>query len=147
MLTFVKTTASGVSAQSLANKRICYKHKASTMLKFIKSVRKLGTTYQLGLCQRSVSSFSELNKYQFLQRSKLPTLYFQETLPRLPIPKLELTIERFLAALKPISEKKVYETTLHMLSDFRTGDGAELHNLLQKYDSLNKHTSYISEPW
>ncbi|XP_017471616.1 PREDICTED: carnitine O-palmitoyltransferase 2, mitochondrial isoform X2 [Rhagoletis zephyria] len=85
--------------------------------------------------------------YQFMQQSKLPTLYFQSSLPRLPIPDIKLTIERFLSAVKPLLDQEEYNKTVRILSDFRNCDGAELQALLQKSDTSNKHTSYISEPW
>ncbi|CAF96029.1 unnamed protein product, partial [Tetraodon nigroviridis] len=34
----------------------------------------------------------------YLQRSLVPTMHYQKSLPRLPIPKLEDTMKRFLAA-------------------------------------------------
>lgn len=42
------------------------------------------------------------NDYQYLQRGKLPMLHFQKSLPRLPIPELEKTCERYLNAQKPL---------------------------------------------
>lgn len=87
------------------------------------------------------------NIYQFLHRSKLPTYYFQKSLPRLPIPKLPLTIARFLAAVQPIIDQEEYDRTVRLTADFLRGDGAELQQLLQNHDKLNSHSSYISKPW
>lgn len=98
-------------------------------------------------CNRKLSNQSYRSSYQFLHRSKLPTYYFQKSLPRLPIPKLELTSSRFLAAVQPILDQKEYDSTVHILSNFLTGDGVKLQELLIKYDNVNTHTSYISEPW
>ncbi|XP_049316344.1 carnitine O-palmitoyltransferase 2, mitochondrial isoform X1 [Bactrocera dorsalis] len=98
----------------------------------------------LNLCRKTLSDQS---RYQFLQHSKLPTYYFQKSLPRLPIPKLKLTASRFLSAVQPILDQKEYDRTVRILSDFVSGDGIELQALLQNYDNLNRHTSYISEPW
>ncbi|KAB1268297.1 Carnitine O-palmitoyltransferase 2; mitochondrial [Camelus dromedarius] len=39
---------------------------------------------------------------QYLQRSIVPTMHYQDSLPRLPIPKLEDTIRRYLSAQKPL---------------------------------------------
>ncbi|CAG01600.1 unnamed protein product [Tetraodon nigroviridis] len=38
----------------------------------------------------------------YLQRSLVPTMHYQKSLPRLPIPKLEDTMRRFLAAQRPL---------------------------------------------
>ncbi|KAH8302854.1 hypothetical protein KR044_011331 [Drosophila immigrans] len=87
------------------------------------------------------------NHYQYLQTSKLPTLYFQRSLPRLPIPLLEKSCERFLAAVQPILSAQEYGHTQQVVEEFRQGIGMELHAKLKQRDEANKHTSYISQPW
>ncbi|KAM8709797.1 hypothetical protein ACLKA7_016577 [Drosophila subpalustris] len=87
------------------------------------------------------------NHYQYLQTSKLPTLYFQRSLPRLPIPLLEKSCERFLAAVQPIVSADEYRQTQQVVAEFRQGIGMELHAKLKQRDEANKHTSYISQPW
>lgn len=87
--------------------------------------------------------------YQYLQRGQIPMLHFQRSLPRLKIPELQKTCERFLAAAKPLSENKAaYDNFVNIVSQFRTtGTGPQLQKLLLEYDRANKQTSYISEPW
>ncbi|XP_017137735.1 carnitine O-palmitoyltransferase 2, mitochondrial [Drosophila miranda] len=85
--------------------------------------------------------------YQYLQCSKLPTLYFQRSLPRLPIPRLEQTCQRFLAAVEPLLTPQEQGGTRRAVEEFRQGPGMELHVRLQASDAANKHTSYISQPW
>ncbi|EDW19649.1 carnitine O-palmitoyltransferase 2, mitochondrial [Drosophila mojavensis] len=85
--------------------------------------------------------------YQYLQNSKLPTLYFQRSLPRLPIPLLEKTCERFLASVQPILTPDEHRETQQVVEEFRQGIGMELHAKLKQRDAANKHTSYISQPW
>ncbi|EDV97659.1 carnitine O-palmitoyltransferase 2, mitochondrial [Drosophila grimshawi] len=87
------------------------------------------------------------NHYQYLQNSKLPTLYFQRSLPRLPIPLLEKTCERFLAAVQPLLSAEEQRDTQQVVDQFRQGVGMELHARLKQSDEANKHTSYISQPW
>lgn len=41
----------------------------------------------------------------------MPTYYFQKSLPRLPIPKVEKTLERYLAAQRPILNDEEYKVT------------------------------------
>lgn len=73
---------------------------------------------------------------------------FQKSLMRLPIPKLEETVERYITALKPIiSDTKQYEETVKIAQEFKNGPGKDLHEKLVKKDKNNKQTSYISEPW
>lgn len=86
--------------------------------------------------------------YQYLQKSKIPTNKFQRSLPRLKIPKLEKTCQRYLDAIEPVfgNDSKfssAKETTL----DFQNASGKELHSALLQYDKTVKHTSYINDFW
>lgn len=85
--------------------------------------------------------------YQYWQRSKIPSLHFQPSLPRLPIPKLELTCERYLAAQKPLLIDEAYHKTEANVKQFLNTSGRTLQAQLIAQDKNNKHTSYISEPW
>lgn len=86
-------------------------------------------------------------EYQYLQRSKLPTKVFQASLPRLPIPLLEKSCERYLTALRPIANEETFKKTEGIVNKFRSTVGYELQQKLKEHDAANKHTSYISKPW
>ncbi|XP_022914689.1 carnitine O-palmitoyltransferase 2, mitochondrial [Onthophagus taurus] len=86
-------------------------------------------------------------KNMYIQHSKIPTMHFQPSLPRLPIPKLELTCERYLAAQRPLLIDEYYHKTEDTVWKFRDTHGKELQKLLKENDKQNKHTSYISEAW
>lgn len=96
----------------------------------------------------STDSFKS-DEYQYLQRGQIPMLHFQRSLPRLKIPELQKTCDRFLAAVRPLSQSQAaYDNFVNLVSQFRTtGTGPELQKLLQEYDAANKHTCYISKPW
>uniref|UniRef100_A0A4W2HQ25 Carnitine O-palmitoyltransferase 2, mitochondrial n=1 Tax=Bos indicus x Bos taurus TaxID=30522 RepID=A0A4W2HQ25_BOBOX len=81
---------------------------------------------------------------QYLQRSIVPTMHYQDSLPRLPIPKLEDTIRRYLSAQKPLLDDSQFRKTEQLCKSFETGIGKELHEQLVTQDKQNKHTSYIS---
>ncbi|XP_052865340.1 carnitine O-palmitoyltransferase 2, mitochondrial [Anopheles cruzii] len=87
------------------------------------------------------------DEYQYLQRSKIPMLHFQPSLPRLPIPLLPKTCERYLAAQQPLLAHDAFERTQKAVEQFKEKDGPQLQTLLKEFDGQNKHTSYISEPW
>uniref|UniRef100_A0A182JUM5 Choline/carnitine acyltransferase domain-containing protein n=1 Tax=Anopheles christyi TaxID=43041 RepID=A0A182JUM5_9DIPT len=87
------------------------------------------------------------DEYQYLQRSKIPMLHFQPSLPRLPIPELEKTCARYLAAQQPLLSSDAFERTKEIVNQFSQQDGPKLQALLKEFDAANKHTSYISEPW
>lgn len=86
--------------------------------------------------------------YQYLQKSKIPTDKFQRSLPRLKIPKLEKTVERYKDALDPIfSEDARLISSRISADDFLEFDAPRLHKDLLHYDKSVSHTSYINEFW
>lgn len=96
---------------------------------------------------RCASTKTTSYDYQFWQKSQVPTMHFQKSLPRLPIPKLEDTLKRYLAAQKPISSNEAYENTEKYVKQFQNSEGVVLQKLLLEQDKRNKHTSYISDSW
>lgn len=91
--------------------------------------------------------YSSADSSQYLHRSIVPTMHFQKSLPRLPIPKLEDTVRRYLNAQKPLLDDDQFRKTEELGRSFEHGIGRELHELLVAQDKQNKHTSYISGPW
>ena len=117
-----------------------------------KSHLTFGTSQRcLYLLHRHVSSnvIRKHDDYNYFKRSILSTDHFQSSLPRLPIPKLEQTCERYLAAVQPIlnDDTKAFEHTRQLIDDFRSGDGKRLDAQLRQQNLVNRHTSYISKPW
>lgn len=113
---------------------------------------------QLYLCQLSSNVNLEVRRwktskyltdeYQYLQRGQIPMLHFQRSLPRLPVPNLEKTCERYLAALSPLTKDvNEFKRAQEVVNKFRTGIGEFLQRSLIEHDKANKHTSYISQPW
>ncbi|KAJ9579432.1 hypothetical protein L9F63_024456 [Diploptera punctata] len=90
---------------------------------------------------------SNEDDYQYIQRSKIPTLHFQASLPKLPIPELDKTCNRYLAAQKPLLSHDDFVKTEAIVNEFRKGEGLSLQKQLKDWDKKNKHTNYISEPW
>ncbi|UJR23635.1 hypothetical protein I4U23_026620 [Adineta vaga] len=97
----------------------------------------------------SSNSTRKYDDYNYFKRSLLLTDHFQHSLPRLPIPQLDKTCERYLTALKPIlnNDENAYKETQKILADFRTGDGKRLDAQLRLKNASNRNTSYISKPW
>lgn len=62
-------------------------------------------------------------EYQLLQQSLVPTLHFQKSLPRLPIPRLEKTCQRYLSALEPLVSADQLEQTRKIVNAFRDSEG------------------------
>lgn len=74
-------------------------------------------------------------------------MHFQRSLPRLPVPDLKLTCQRYLQAQKPLLSKDDYLKTKNNVENFEKHDGNMLQEMLKKKDKLNTNTSYITEDW
>uniref|UniRef100_A0A8C4P4F7 Choline/carnitine acyltransferase domain-containing protein n=1 Tax=Dromaius novaehollandiae TaxID=8790 RepID=A0A8C4P4F7_DRONO len=96
----------------------------------------------VGLTEGIVSQVD--TDHHFVHRSTIPTMHFQDSLPRLPIPKLEHTLKRYLAAQEPLLDDKQYRNTKRIAKEFEKGAGKRLHRELVELDEKNTHTSYIS---
>ncbi|CAG8483693.1 6382_t:CDS:2 [Diversispora eburnea] len=70
------------------------------------------------------------------------TYKFQDNLPKLPIPPLEDTINRYLAVVKPLQD---HEQTIEVAKQFLENEGPELQEKLKSY-AYDK-SSYIEEFW
>ncbi|XP_026201794.1 carnitine O-palmitoyltransferase 2, mitochondrial [Anabas testudineus] len=117
----------------------------------VASVRKCGSlihlrTAALGLDKRSYSS-KNASSSEYLHQSVVPSMHYQKSLPRLPVPKLEDSIRRYLAAQRPLLDDDQFRSTEKIAQDFQSGVGKQLHEELVAQDKNNKHTSYISGPW
>lgn len=106
-----------------------------------------GRNLKASLVYRSTRSSSSDNQDEYMQNSRLPTMYFQKSLPRLPIPKLEDSCRRYLNAQQPILSDDEFKKTTDYITEFLKKDGPKLHGELVKQDKINKHTSYISDVW
>ena len=81
-----------------------------------------------------------------LHHSRIPTMHFQDSLPKLPIPPLADSLERFLYFAKPLISAAEYREAEHAAYVFDRGVGQDLQQKLIKRDAA-KYSSYISEPW
>ena len=71
------------------------------------------------------------------------TFSYQDKLPRLPIPPLEKTCERYLGALKPLQTNREHRDTQVAIQQFLKSEGPELDERLRKY--ATGKTSYIEQ--
>ncbi|KAI0124932.1 choline/Carnitine O-acyltransferase [Xylariales sp. AK1849] len=69
----------------------------------------------------------------------------QDSLPKLPIPDLDFTCRKYLAALKPLQGPREHGETKHAVQEFLKQDGPGLQDRLQQY-AVGK-TSYIEQFW
>jgi len=73
------------------------------------------------------------------------TLAYQDKLPKLPIPPLEETCNRYLRALEALQDEKDHELTKAAVQEFLETDGPKLHEMLKEY--AQDKDSYIEEFW
>jgi len=71
------------------------------------------------------------------------TFDHQDKLPKLPIPDLKQTCERYLDSLKPLQTPREHEESKASIEDFLRADGPELNERLKKY--ATGRTSYIEQ--
>src|SRR5437879_3039246 len=71
------------------------------------------------------------------------TFSAQDSLPKLPIPELGNSVEKYLAALKPLQSTREHAETQQAAEEFLKGDGPELQEKLKKY--ATGKTSYIEQ--
>mmetsp|Transcript_13485 Transcript_13485/g.33116 ORF Transcript_13485/g.33116 Transcript_13485/m.33116 type:complete len:403 (-) Transcript_13485:13-1221(-) len=82
----------------------------------------------------------------YLQNTKIPTFHFQDSLPRLPIPDLKDTAERYLNSAAPLLTDAEFATTKLAMAEFESGIGKQLHETIVARDK-SRYSSFISEPW
>ncbi|KAG6126086.1 hypothetical protein E4U38_007218 [Claviceps purpurea] len=73
------------------------------------------------------------------------TFAAQDKLPKLPIPHLASTCDKYLEALKPLQSPRERAETEHAVRDFLSTDGPDLQEKLKKY--ARGKTSYIEQFW
>ena len=71
------------------------------------------------------------------------TFAAQDKLPKLPIPDLESTCQKYLDVLKPLQSNQEQSDTAAVVQDFLKGEGPELQTRLKKY--ATGKTSYIEQ--
>lgn len=71
------------------------------------------------------------------------TFAAQDKLPKLPIPELEGTLNKYVKVLKPLQSKKEQAHTASAVQEFLRKDGSDLQERLKKY--ATGKTSYIEQ--
>ncbi|GMI07991.1 hypothetical protein TrVE_jg13315 [Triparma verrucosa] len=79
--------------------------------------------------------------------SKTSTYTYQSDLPKLPVPALADTLEKYLSFVKPIQSPEAHKATCEAVAKFRSegGEGEKLQELLQEYSE--DKASYVEEFW
>jgi hypothetical protein len=71
------------------------------------------------------------------------TFAAEDKLPKLPIPDLESSLQKYIDALKPLQSSRERQETKQAVEDFKRNEGPELQEKLKKY--ATGKTSYIEQ--
>lgn len=71
------------------------------------------------------------------------TFAAEDKLPKLPIPELDSSMQKYLAALKPLQSSREHAETSQAVEEFLKSEGPELQEKLKKY--ATGKTSYIEQ--
>lgn len=76
-------------------------------------------------------------------------LRFEDSLPRLPVPSLEETCQRYLRSVRPLLDSRQFANTKRAVEEFTspTGKGHELQRRLQARREDPKHKNWLYEWW
>ena len=82
----------------------------------------------------------------YLHKTKIPTYHFQPSLPRLPVPEVKDTCDRFLLSSKPFLTITEYQQAEEAVTDFVDNHAPSLQAELVATDKAAK-SNYVSAPW
>ena len=82
-------------------------------------IRQIEQSESVFRCNSQTHYYSTLIDPDFLHQSIVPTNYFQKSLPRLPIPKLHQTCERYLKAQQILLNNVDYTETEAVIKNFK----------------------------
>ncbi|VDM08500.1 unnamed protein product [Wuchereria bancrofti] len=93
----------------------------------------------------SKSSKLWLTLLHLLSKSGLMLHSFQGSLPRLPLPRLNDTLDKHLCTMRPVCTDKEYDELVQLTEEFRTGVGRHLqwYLIIKSFLSIN----YVAEWW
>ncbi|KPI85728.1 carnitine palmitoyltransferase-like protein [Leptomonas seymouri] len=92
----------------------------------------------------AVSAASKEAVKDLLMPSPIPTRHFQRSLPKLPLPSLNDTLQRYLVAVQPLCTPRQQEETARVVKVFKEKEGPHLQEELRRTAKANLHTSFIS---
>lgn len=99
------------------------------------------------------SSRPELAQHLLAANSHADSITYagQSKLPRLPIPSLEETLEKFPKIVAPLQDERQQLETLRSVQEFLDGDGPILQKALKEYEAKGFEAgvlgSYVEEFW
>jgi carnitine O-acetyltransferase len=95
--------------------------------------------------EQSFSSHAQAPLASHTNPNSKPGITFahQDKLPKLPIPDLDSSLNKYLSALEPLQSAKEHRDTISAVQDFLKSEGPELQERLKKY--ATGKTNYIEQ--
>ncbi|XP_045510869.1 carnitine O-acetyltransferase-like isoform X1 [Colias croceus] len=112
-----------------------FESKDSTMLRGIKLWSSKGFTLE-----PYVTSLQLVSNY-----TSAKTASTTQNLPRLPVPKLNATLTKYLKTVRPFLNDEEFANTSNLVKKFASGDGQKLQTLLE--NRATKHQNWLEEWW
>lgn len=75
----------------------------------------------------------------FLPENGEPTFSRDDSLAKLPLPKLEDTLERYFRAIQPFGSKEELKNSEKVIQDFKNGTGKKLQVLLEQHEKKERN--------
>lgn len=75
----------------------------------------------------------------YLPEDAPPTFSRDESLDKLPLPKLEDSLERYYRNLLPFGSEEELKNSRRVIDDFKNGDGKKLQKLLEEKAAKEKN--------
>lgn len=92
--------------------------------------RSLSTT---PVSDSSASKSTDENEI-YLHETRIPTYHFQDSLPKLPVPKLEDTLKQYIYFSEPMVSPEAWNATKDIVKEFASNDGLSLQQDLVNLD-------------
>lgn len=117
------------------------------LIRFQSSKFRSGKVYDLKKIQFIKNCLFIMNRSNiyFLSEGEKSTFTFDETLPALPLPDLEDTLNRYYESLKPFGSPDDLRNSQSVIDDFRLGVGSRLHKALK--ERAGKQKNWLGDWW
>lgn len=81
----------------------------------------------------------------FIDEGESNTFDFDDTLPPLPLPDLQYTLQRYYESIKPFGSPSELEESKKIISEFESGIGTQLNRKLKERAAIKKN--WLDEWW
>lgn len=89
-----------------------------------------------------------LTKDGYIHETVIPTYHFQKSLPKLPLPKLDETLDRYVNSAEAVVSAEQLAQTKEAVAAFKAGAGPKYHAELERLNKNEwKDSSFINQFW